>query len=161
MRQIRWVSVERLEIIFYISPYALGFRYYCLSEEILIKAHNIFMENYYRTWSGIILKLSSYLSRSMTKPTKWHVRLAKTPISLGIRPVWSESSLSAWRNLGLLATHWRSAKTLIRLGGCPGCSESFVTLLVLSSCVSILFFNQRLSVHCSYRMEHPQQHCCG
>ena len=31
----------------------------------------------------------------MTKPTKWHVRPAKTQISLGIRPVWSESSLCA------------------------------------------------------------------
>ena len=29
------------------------------------------------------------LSHLMTKPTKWHVRPAKTPISLGIRPVWS------------------------------------------------------------------------
>ena len=29
------------------------------------------------------------LSRLMTKPTKWHVRPAKTQISLGIRPVWS------------------------------------------------------------------------
>ena len=29
----------------------------------------------------------------MTKPTKWHVRPAKTQISLGIHPVWSESSL--------------------------------------------------------------------
>ena len=28
-------------------------------------------------------------------PTKWHVRPAKTQISLGIRPVWSESSLCA------------------------------------------------------------------
>ena len=31
---------------------------------------------------------------------------AKTLISLGIRPVWSEFSLSAWRKLGSLATHW-------------------------------------------------------
>ena len=31
---------------------------------------------------------------------------AKTKISLGIRPVWSESSLSAWWKLGPLATHW-------------------------------------------------------
>ena len=31
----------------------------------------------------------------MTKQTSWHVR-----------PVWSESSLSAWRKLGSLATHW-------------------------------------------------------
>ena len=29
------------------------------------------------------------MSRLMTKPTKWHVRLAKTPISLGFHPVWS------------------------------------------------------------------------
>ena len=29
----------------------------------------------------------------MTKPTKWHVRPAKSQISLGIRPVWSVSSL--------------------------------------------------------------------
>ena len=35
------------------------------------------------------------LSCVMTKPTKWHVRPAKTQISLGIRPVWSESSLCA------------------------------------------------------------------
>ena len=47
-----------------------------------------------------------------------------TQISLGIRPVWSESSLSAWRNLGPLATHWAHGKTLIRLGGCLGWSES-------------------------------------
>ena len=42
----------------------------------------------------------------MTKPTKWFVRPAKIQISLGIHPVWSESSLSAWRKLGSLATHW-------------------------------------------------------
>ena len=48
----------------------------------------------------------SNLSHLMTKPTKWHVRPAKTQIILGIRPVWSESSLSAWRKLRSLATHW-------------------------------------------------------
>ena len=31
----------------------------------------------------------------MIKPTKWHVRPAKTQISLGIHPVWSGSSLCA------------------------------------------------------------------
>ena len=31
---------------------------------------------------------------------------AKTQISLGIRPVWSESLLSAWRKLGSFAIHW-------------------------------------------------------
>ena len=33
------------------------------------------------------------ISRLLTKPTKWSVRPAKTQVSLGIRPVWSESSL--------------------------------------------------------------------
>ena len=33
------------------------------------------------------------------------VRPAKTQIRLDICPVWSESSLSAWRKLGPLATH--------------------------------------------------------
>ena len=38
-----------------------------------------------------------YLNRLMTKPTKWHVRPAKTLISLGIGTVWSESLLcSQW-----------------------------------------------------------------
>ena len=40
------------------------------------------------------------------KTNKVRVRPAKTQISLGIRPVWSESSLSAWRKLGSLATQW-------------------------------------------------------
>ena len=56
----------------------------------------------------------------MTKQTKWHVRSLKTLISLGIRPVWSESSLSAWRKI---ATK-RTAKTLTKFDGWPGWSES-------------------------------------
>ena len=35
------------------------------------------------------------MSRLTTKPAKWHVRPAKIQISLGIRPVWSESLLCA------------------------------------------------------------------
>ena len=49
---------------------------------------------------------------------------AKTQNSLGIRPVWSESSLCAqWvaKDPSLLE---RTAKTLFRLGACPGWSES-------------------------------------
>ena len=36
-----------------------------------------------------------FLSQSTTNSTKWSVRPAKTPISLDIRPVWSEYSLCA------------------------------------------------------------------
>ena len=47
------------------------------------------------------------------KTNKMSVRPAKTQISLGIRPVWSESSLSAWRNPGSLPTH--SAQISLRI----------------------------------------------
>ena len=53
----------------------------------------------------MFVKSSRYEPRH-DKTNKMSERPAKTQISLGIRPVWSESSLSAWRNLGSLATHW-------------------------------------------------------
>ena len=55
----------------------------------------------------------------MTKPTNWHVRAAKTQVSLGIRPVWSEFSLSAWRKLWPLATHWAHMKDSDETGRMP------------------------------------------
>ena len=82
------------------------------------------------------------MSRLMTKPTKWPVRPAKTQISLGIRLVWSETSQCAqW--VAEDPVFMRTAKTLIRLGGCPGWSESSLVanliLLVLSWCCSNVF----------------------
>ena len=62
---------------------------------------------------------SMKMSHLMTKPTKWHVRLAKTLIRLGIRPVWSESSLSAFRKLGSLATHCAHSKDSDQTGWMP------------------------------------------
>ena len=68
--------------------------------------------------------------------TKWHVRPAKTQISLGIRPVWSESSLSAWRKLGSFATHWAHSEDSDQTGRMPRLIWVFagrtVILLVLS-----------------------------
>ena len=64
-------------------------------------------------------RLKQSMSHLMTKPTKWHVRPAKTQISLGIRPVWSESSLSAWRKLGSLATHWARSEYADQTGWMP------------------------------------------
>ena len=40
-------------------------------------------------------KCQVQMSRLMTKPTKWLVHPAKTQITLGVRPDWSESSLCA------------------------------------------------------------------
>ena len=43
----------------------------------------------------VLGQVYTHLNRLKTKPTKWHVRPAKTQISLGICPVRSESSLFA------------------------------------------------------------------
>ena len=70
------------------------------------------------------------------KTNKMSVRPAKTQISLGIRPVWSESSLSAWRNLGPLATHWAYSEDSDQVGRMPRLIWVFagrtLILLVLS-----------------------------
>ena len=70
------------------------------------------------------------------KTNKMSVRPAKTPISLGIRPVWSESSLSAWRNLGSLDTHWAHSEDSDQTGRMPRLIWVFagrtLILLVLS-----------------------------
>ena len=50
------------------------------------------------------------LCQSMTKPTKSPVLPAKSQISLGICPVWSQSSVFAWRSFGSLATHKKHSK---------------------------------------------------
>ena len=70
------------------------------------------------------------------------VRPTKTQISLGIRPVWSESSLSAWRKLGSLATHWAHNEDSDQTGRMPWLIWVFaghtLILLVLSCRDSIL-----------------------
>ena len=62
------------------------------------------------------------------KTNKVSVRPAKTQISLGIRPVWSESSLPAWRKLPIehTAKTGRMPRLIWVFAGCT------LTLLVLS-----------------------------
>ena len=76
------------------------------------------------------------MSRLMTKPTKWHVRPEKTQISLDIRPVRSESSLSVWRKLGSLVMHWAQSEESDQFGRMSRLIWAFagrtVILLVLS-----------------------------
>ena len=62
------------------------------------------------------VKIKTIWAASWQNPTKWHVRPAKTQVSLGIRPVWSESSLSAWKKLGSLATRWVLGDDSIQTG---------------------------------------------
>ena len=60
------------------------------------------------------------LSRTMTKPTKWHVRPAKALINLGIRPIWLGAFAARLKKVWVK----RTTKTQIRLGGCSGLPES-------------------------------------
>ena len=89
----------------------------------------------------------SEMSRLVTTPTKGHVRPAKTQVSLVIRPVWSESSLSAWRKLGSLATHWAQSEDSDQLGGCLGWSESslgaHVSMLVYHEAAQMFLIHDR------------------
>ena len=75
------------------------------------------------------------MSHSMTKPTKWHVCPVKTQTSLGICPVWSVFAICMKKHWVLSYPKSEQGK-LIRLGRCPGWSESSlgtqVILLVLS-----------------------------
>ena len=92
----------------------------------------------------IILKqkqtLQGYMSCCMTKPTKWPVRRAKTQISLGIRPVWSESSLSAWKNTGPLTTYWADSEDSDQIGRMP----RPIWVFVEHTCQFVGFVVQRL-----------------
>ena len=72
------------------------------------------------------------------------VRPAKTQISLGICPIWSESLLSTWRKLGSLATHWAHSKDSDQTGWKPRLIWVFpgrtAILLVLSCHGSLNLF---------------------
>ena len=70
-----------------------------------------------RTWKTLIqsrvhvpLGYADGSRFSLRKP-KWHVRPAKTQNSLGIRPIWSESSLCTHGLLRIQAFFKRTAKT--------------------------------------------------
>ena len=53
------------------------------------------------------------------KTKKMSLRPARTLISLGIHPVWSEFSVSAWRKLGSLATYWAHSVDSDQTGRMP------------------------------------------
>ena len=67
--------------------------------------------NFWNYGKFLVSKNSHYnykryqMDQSTTKQTKWPERPVKTQISLGFW-VWSETSLSAWRIIGSLASYW-------------------------------------------------------
>ena len=78
----------------------------CLNEVMAILMNTPQNMFWLENWRKLSFYYYQNLSRLMTKLTKWHMPPAKTQISLGIHPVWSESSLSASTKLGSLPSHW-------------------------------------------------------
>ena len=80
------------------------------------------------------------LSRDMTKPTKW-VCAQRRPRSAWTSAQSDQSSLSAWRNLRSLATHWAHNEDSDQTVWMPRLIWVFagrtVTLWVLSCCGSL------------------------
>ena len=91
-----------------------------------------------QTWrrgTTVYFNYLKYLSHDMTKPTEWECT-QRRQISLGICPVWSESSLSTGRKLGPLGTHWAHSEGSDQTGRMPRLIWVFtgrtLILLVLS-----------------------------
>ena len=99
------------------------------------------------------------MSQRMAKPTKWKVRPAKIQISLGTRPVWSDSSLSTWKNLWSLATYWAHSEDSDQTGRMPrliwvfvGSTCHFVGFVVrlLKSLLHMILIAMYFTVSCSF-----------
>ena len=107
--------------------------YYLL---LLLHIANALLAKENGVFAGVDCFHVEILKHRHDKTNKMSVRPAKTQISLGIRQVWSESSLSAWRKLGSLATRWAHSKDSDQIGPMPRLIWVFagrtVILLVLS-----------------------------
>ena len=72
-------------------------------------------------YSGFVLNMMAYnngmhMNQRTTKRTIWHVRPAKTQISLGVRLVFAVRMKKAW----VLIYQLSAKRRLIRQGECPG-----------------------------------------
>ena len=98
-----------------LEMYSFTFIRSCISWTLYALVYCLYVRVY--MYLGFLGK-SVYESRD-DKTNNMAVRPAKTQVSLGIRPVWSESSLSAWRSIGSLATHWAHSEGSDQTGRMP------------------------------------------
>ena len=90
-------------------------------------------------WVGSVLEKKPLQNQNCLKLLLWfesHTRQMDVWCFDAFGPVWSESSLSAWRKLGSLATHWvcsedsdqivRMPRLIWVLAGCTGYIVGFV-----------------------------------
>ena len=98
---------------------------------VYVRCHDFEILRWVGTWCCVV-----WYEPRHDKTNKMSVRPAKTQISLGIHPVWSEFSLSAWGKLGSLATHWAHSEDADQTVRFPRLIWVFagrtLTLLVLS-----------------------------
>ena len=103
---------------------------------LLIVSLSSFFEAWINGFPFTVNKINSINEPPRDQTNNVAVRPAKTQISEGIRPVWSENSLSAWRKLGSIATHWAHSEDSDQTGRMSRLIWVFagrtVTLLVLS-----------------------------
>ena len=130
---------------------------FCIWKSMWINLYILLYFTWHWFFSYLVIKpdhnMSNFgwnsLSHLMTKPTIWlcaqrRLRSAwASAQSDQIRPVWSESSLSTWRNLGSLPTHWAHSEDSDQTGRMPRLIWVFAgptsILMVLSWCGSVLF----------------------
>ena len=103
-----------------------------------IKSTTMWDGHYAAKW----IKMMFIMSRLMTKPTKWHERQQKTPISLGIHLVWSVFSVrmkKAWVLSYPLSTqrrHWSDSDWQAHMPFCWFCHEPALLLTFISGYVT-------------------------
>ena len=102
-------------------PKCVAWRFWFFFGRTCSKIHFLTLRLIFAVMISLITPMQTEysLSQRMTKPTKWHVRPAKTKLSLCICPVWSDSSLSAWRKLDSIATHWAHSEDSDPTGRMP------------------------------------------
>ena len=110
-----WVCIRNLKEVFILFP---SFTQY-LCHSIWQNWHITLLSFCFGiTWQGVGTKRINEPPRD----NKMTLHPAKTQISLGIRggcPGWSESSPSAWRKPGSLATHWAHSEDSDQTGWMP------------------------------------------
>ena len=91
------------------------------------------------TFSWYVPAMTSGYEPSHEKTNKMSFVPSEDSDHLGIRPVWSESLLSAWRNVGSLATHWahsedsdQSGRMLILSWGSSYCYSVLILIIDLA-----------------------------
>ena len=110
MPRLIWVFTGRTVILLVLSwggSNSIWFRLWTDASVIKMLATATYMDSFFaRTCKATLRHKNTINEPRHDKTNNVAVRPAKTQISLGIRPVLSGSSLSAWRKLGSSATHW-------------------------------------------------------